>query len=71
MPKGSIAVDGISLTVASFDDTSVGIQIVPFTFDHTSVQSLRAGDAVNIETDVLGKYAVHLLARRGVLTGDA
>jgi riboflavin synthase len=71
VPKGSIAIDGISLTVASLEGARVGIQIVPFTFDHTAVRGLRRGDPVNIETDVLGKYAVHLLARRGVPMGDA
>lgn len=70
VPKGSIAVDGISLTIASLDGTRIGVQIVPFTFAHTGVKRLRPGDAVNIETDVLGKYVVNLIAQRGVLAGE-
>ena len=56
IPKGSIAIDGISLTIASLKGRTVGVQIVPFTFAHTSLREARAGDAVNLETDVLGKY---------------
>jgi riboflavin synthase len=70
VPKGSIAVDGISLTIASLEGTRIGVQIVPFTYDHTCMNMRRPGDAVNIETDVLGKYVVHLIAQRGVLAGE-
>ena len=62
IPKGSIAIDGISLTIASLEDRMVGVQIVPFTFAHTSLGEARAGDLVNLETDVLGKYVARLLA---------
>ena len=71
VPKGSIAVDGISLTIATLDVTRIGVQIVPFTFEHTCVNMLRPGDGVNIETDVLGKYVVNLIARRSVLAGES
>lgn len=64
IPKGSIAIDGISLTIASLTNRTVGVQIVPFTFSHTSLREARAGDAVNLETDVLGKYVVRLLERQ-------
>jgi riboflavin synthase len=64
IPKGSIAIDGISLTIASLKDRTVGVQIVPFTFAHTSLREARAGDAVNLETDVLGKYVARLLERQ-------
>jgi riboflavin synthase len=64
IPKGSIAIDGISLTVASLKGRTVGVQIVPFTFAHTSLREARAGDAVNLETDMLGKYVVRLLERQ-------
>jgi riboflavin synthase len=64
IPKGSIAIDGISLTIASLKKGTVGVQIVPFTFAHTSLREARAGDAVNLETDVLGKYVVRLLERQ-------
>jgi riboflavin synthase len=62
IPKGSIAVDGISLTVASLTPGSVGLQIVPFTRTHTALEQARAGDLVNLEADVLGKYVARLLA---------
>ena len=63
--KGSIAVDGISLTVARLDDhagghASVGIQIIPFTREHTTLADRRVGDRVNLEADIIGKYAARL-----------
>jgi riboflavin synthase len=60
--RGSIAVDGISLTIASLSDVRVGIQIVPFTFAHTALSEARVGDLVNLEADVLGKYVARVLA---------
>ena len=62
--KGSIAVDGISLTVAAVDGETFNVQIVPFTFQHTNLRSARAGDPVNIECDILGKYVVRALDHR-------
>jgi riboflavin synthase len=62
--KGSIAVDGISLTVASVDGDRFGVQIVPFTWLHTNLQGARPGDAVNIECDILGKYVARALELR-------
>lgn len=56
--KGSVAVDGISLTVATLADTHFDVQIVPFTLEHTNLRDLRAGDAVNLECDMVGKYVV-------------
>jgi riboflavin synthase len=54
--KGSIAVNGISLTVAGVDDRRFDVQIIPYTWTHTNLQSTKAGDAVNLECDILGKY---------------
>jgi riboflavin synthase len=62
--KGSIAIDGISLTVASLVAGRVTIQIVPFTYTHTALADTRVGDNVNLEADVLGKYVARLLAAR-------
>lgn len=59
--KGSIAIDGISLTVARLNGATVGVQIVPHTWTHTTLASLRAGDGVNIEVDVIGKYVQRLV----------
>jgi riboflavin synthase alpha subunit len=60
IPKGSVAVDGISLTVASLSADRFGVQIVPFTRAHTTLEAVRPGDSVNLEADVLGKYVVRL-----------
>jgi riboflavin synthase len=54
--KGSIAVNGISLTVAGVDDRRLDVQIIPYTWTHTNLQQTRAGDPVNLECDILGKY---------------
>ena len=59
--KGSIAVDGISLTVAGVDDRRFDVQIIPFTWQHTNLHKIKINDLVNIECDVLGKYAVRAL----------
>ena len=64
--KGSIAVDGMSLTVASLTGTRFGVQIVPFTWEHTALKHSQPGDAVNLEVDVLGKYVMRLLETRGL-----
>ena len=58
VPKGSIAVDGISLTVASADNGRFDVQIIPFTWEHTNLRILAAGDSVNLECDILGKYVL-------------
>ena len=62
--KGSIAVDGISLTVAALTPGRASIQIVPFTRTHTALTDARVGASVNLEADVLGKYVARLLAAR-------
>lgn len=65
IPKGSIAVDGISLTVARLEDTQFTVQIVPFTWDHTNLRTCRPGAPVNLECDMIGKYIVRLAERGG------
>jgi riboflavin synthase len=59
--KGSIAVNGISLTVNGCDEGSFEVNIVPHTLGETTVGELKAGDAVNVETDLLGKYVEKML----------
>jgi len=54
--KGSIAVDGVSLTVAGLGGTVFDAMIIPFTWDHTNMASLRVRDRVNLECDMIGKY---------------
>lgn len=62
--KGSIAIDGISLTVARWQDGVADIAIIPFTYQETNVRAMVVGDAVNIETDILAKYLESLLEAR-------
>jgi riboflavin synthase len=63
--KGSVAVDGISLTVASVSKKSFRIWIIPHTFAVTALQERKVGDAVNLEADMLGKYVEKFLSARG------
>ena len=56
VPKGSVACDGVSLTITSVSRVSFEINIIPFTWGHTILSDLKSGDSVNIETDMLGKY---------------
>lgn len=62
--KGSVAVDGISLTVAGVDKKSFRIWIIPHTYEITALRERKVGDAVNLETDLLGKYVEKFLAAR-------
>ena len=58
VPKGSIAVDGISLTVADLRDEEFDVQIVPFTWQHTNLRGALRDAPVNLECDIIGKYVV-------------
>lgn len=62
--KGSVAVDGISLTVAGLGERQCDVQVVPYTWANTTLKSLRAGDKVNIECDMVGKYVVRAMELR-------
>lgn len=59
--KGSIAVNGISLTVVRADERCFDIQVIPFTWTHTNLERARVGDVVNIECDILGKYVARAI----------
>lgn len=61
IPKGSITVDGISLTVVNTTASSFTVSIIPHTLGETVLEYKRSGDSINIECDVLGKYVDHLL----------
>jgi riboflavin synthase len=64
VPKGSLTIDGISLTVARWHHGIAEIAVIPYTYEHTNIRNRRPGDAVNLEGDILGKYiARHLEAR--------
>ena len=69
--KGSIAMDGISLTVANLAGDIVEAAIIPFTYATTNLQALRVGDAVNLEADVLAKYVERMLETRRAVTTSA
>ena len=62
--KGSIALDGISLTVAGWHDGVAETAIIPFTYEHTNLSSLKVGDPVNVECDILAKYVERLVESR-------
>jgi len=62
--KGSIAIDGVSLTIADVSDHRITVAVIPYTLEHTTLGSLRNGSQVNIEVDVLGKYVERLLESR-------
>ncbi len=61
--KGSIAVDGVSLTVARVAGNTITIALIPHTLDKTTLGTLQVGDRVNIEVDLIGKYIENLLAK--------
>jgi riboflavin synthase len=61
--KGSLTVDGVSLTIAAADERGVGIALVPHTLRETTLSALGPGDAVNLEADVLAKYVERLAQR--------
>ena len=68
--KGSIAVDGISLTVAGLGADRFDVQVVPYTMEHTNLSKARIRDRVNIEVDIVGKYVVRAAELAGLtLTG--
>jgi riboflavin synthase len=62
-PKGSICIDGVSLTVNEVDRARLGVNLIPHTIDVTTFKARRAGDAVNIEVDLLARYVEQLLPR--------
>ncbi len=64
VPKGSIAVNGISLTVNECTSRSFSVAIIPFTLAHTNLQSLGVGDRVNLEADIIGKYVLQFVKAR-------
>lgn len=68
--KGSVAVDGVSLTVAALGQDRFDVMIVPFTWAHTHLPELRPGDSVNLECDMVGKYVARAVdVHRATLEG--
>ncbi len=62
--RGSIAIDGISLTVANEQENSFTVAIIPYTYEHTNLYEKQASDTVNLEFDVIGKYVAKYLSNR-------
>lgn len=62
--KGSIAIDGISLTVARWRDGVADVAVIPFTYEHTNIHTLTPGDTVNVECDILAKYVESMMEAR-------
>ena len=63
VPKGSITVNGVSLTVVDSTKTGFSVAIIPYTYEHTNFHSLKVGDAVNLEFDILGKYLQRMMMK--------
>jgi riboflavin synthase len=64
IPVGSIAIDGVSLTVARLDENGVTVSLIPHTLEVTTLSALEVGQRVNVELDLLGKYIERLIARK-------
>ena len=62
--KGSITVNGVSLTVVDASPEGFSVTIIPYTWEHTGFHALSIGDAVNLEFDVVGKYVAEMMSRR-------
>jgi riboflavin synthase len=61
--KGSVCINGISLTVVNSQASSFSVAIIPYTYEHTNLQQVREGSVVNLEFDIIGKYVARLLQR--------
>jgi riboflavin synthase len=69
--KGSVTLDGVSLTIASLEEHVVGVAIIPFTYENTAIGKYRAGARVNVEVDLIGKYVEKFVSRFSFLVeGD-
>jgi riboflavin synthase len=64
--RGSVAVDGVSLTLAGLSESQFDVMIIPFTWAHTSLRSLRIRDRVNLECDMIGKYVLRAAELAGI-----
>lgn len=61
VPKGSIALNGVSLTIAAMQKNRIEIALIPYTLEHTNLSDLKKGDLVNVETDMIGRYVVSVV----------
>ena len=70
LEKGSVALDGVSLTVARRDDASFTVSVIPHTGEETTILSKRIGDIVNLECDPVGKFIEQLMKNNNGLNAD-
>lgn len=63
IPKGSITINGISLTLANINGNTIQVAIIPYTYENTNLHKINAGDTVNIEFDMMGKYIVNYMEK--------
>jgi len=63
-PKGSVAIDGMSLTIATLESGTLAVAIIPHTFENTNLRARRRGESLNLECDILAKYVERLLGRK-------
>ena len=68
-PKGSVALDGISLTVNEVDGNTFGIMVIPHTWTHTSLGQNQVGDKINLEVDMLARYVARIISFHGGQNG--
>ncbi len=68
--KGSVAVDGISLTISALEERMFEVAVIPHTFENTNLSARKPGDYVNVEVDILGKYVERLLNKKDGVTLD-
>jgi riboflavin synthase len=61
VPKGSITINGVSLTVVNSGDNTFSVSIIPYTYEHTNFKNLKVGSVVNLEFDIIGKYVSKLM----------
>ncbi len=66
MPKGSVCLNGVSLTISNITDDGFEVSLIPTTMELTNLAQLRIGDKVNIEVDVIAKYVQALLENRNI-----
>jgi riboflavin synthase len=64
IPKGSVALNGVSLTIAALGPTSFEVELIPLTLKNTNLAGLRGGDELNIECDIIGKYVYNWMTQR-------
>ena len=63
--KGSITVNGISLTVVDSQADQFSVAVIPYTYEHTNLKEVKPGDSVNLEFDIIGKYVARIMDLRG------